>query len=138
MKTPQQAAQAWRDSAGRAGTNWQAGVNSYSGDWASATTSQQATMQTNWQQAVSSGRWSAGVNRVGTGGWKQATVSKASNYSTGFQAGADRQAAAIGKILAAEANIVQSLPPRGDFAQNVNRATQVMTQLHALKGQLGA
>lgn len=138
MKSAQQAAQNWVNSAGRAATDWQQGVQNYSGDWAAATTSQQATMQTNWQQAVSSGRWSAGVNRRGTAGWKNATVAKASNYSTGFQAGASNQAAAISKILAAEANIVSSLPPRGDFAQNVNRATQVMTQLHALKGQLGA
>lgn len=138
MKSAQQAAQNWVNSAGRAATDWQQGVQNYSGDWAAATTSQQATMQTNWQQAVSSGRWSAGVNRRGTSGWKNATVAKASNYSTGFQAGASNQASAIAKILAAEANIVSSLPPRGDFAQNVNRATQVMTQLHALKGQLGA
>jgi len=138
VKTPQQAAEAWIASAGRAGTNWSQGVQNYNGDWAGSTVSQQNAMQTNWQQAVSSGRWAQGVQNVGTGGWKQATVNKASNFTTGFQAGASKQAAAIGKILAAEQNIVNSLPPRGTFEQNVQRSVAVQTALHALKGQLGA
>jgi hypothetical protein len=65
-------------------------------------------------------------------------VDKASNYATGFQAGASRQASAIAKIIAAEQNIVGSLPPRGDFTANKARATAVMDALHALKGSLGA
>lgn len=138
MKNAQQAAQNWVNSAGRAATDYQAGVEGYSGDWAGATTRQQSTLVNNWNQAVTSGRWAAGVNARGTAGWKSATVAKIGNYSTGFQAGAQRQAAAIAKIIQAEANIVNSLPPRGDFAQNVNRATSFMQQLHALKGSLGA
>lgn len=138
MKTPQQAAQAWRESAGRAQTNYQEGVQGFQGDWAGATTSQQSTLLTNFQQAVSSGRWAQGVQRVGTNGWKSRTVSKIANYGVGFQAGASRQETAIGKILAAESNIVGSLPPRGTFEQNKARATAVMDGLHALKGTLGA
>lgn len=138
MKTPQQAAQAWAESSGRAQANYAEGVNNYSGDWAGATTRQQAVMQSNWTQAVSSGRWAQGVANTGTNGWKTRTQAKVSNYGTGFTAGASRQAAAIAKILAAEANIVNSLPPRGDYNQNKNRATAVMDGLHALKGQLGA
>lgn len=138
VKTAQQAAEAWASSAGRAATNYSTGVNNYSGDWAGSTTRQQAVMQQGFNDAVSSGRWANGVNRVGTQGWKQATQNKVSNYSTGFTAGASAQAAAISKILAAEANIVGSLPPRGDYTQNKARATAVMDGLHALKGTLGA
>lgn len=138
MKTPQQAAQAWRESAGRAATNYSDGVQSFQGDWAGATTAQQSAMLTNYQQAVSSGRWSQGVQRVGTQGWKSRTVAKVGNYSTGFQAGASRQEQAIGKIIAAEQNIVGSLPPRGTFEQNVQRSVAMQQALHALKGQLGA
>ena len=138
MKTAQQAAQAWVESAGRAAANYSSGVNNYNGDWAGATTSQQAAMQTNWQQAVSSGRWAAGVQNTGTAGWKTATQAKTTNYTTGFQAGASRQQAAIQKIISAEQNIVNSLPPRGTYDQNKARATAVMDGLHALKGSLGA
>jgi len=138
VKTAQQAAQNWINSAGRAQSDWTTGVNNYTGDWAGATTSQQAALLSNFQAAVSSGAWAAGVNRVGTAGWKSATTAKAANYSVGFQAGAANQAAAAQKIMSALANIVPSLPPRGSFQQNVTRATTLMNDLHSLKGQLGA
>jgi hypothetical protein len=138
VKTAAQAAAAWEQSAGRAATNYSDGVNSYSGDWAGATTRQQTVMQTNLNAAITSGRWAAGVTNRGTAGWKSATVAKIGNYSTGFTAGASRQASAIAKILQAEANIVGSLPPRGTYEQNKARSTTVMDSLHALKGQLGA
>jgi hypothetical protein len=138
VKSAQQAAQAWEQSAGRAATNYSEGINNFSGDWAGRTVGQQAVMLNNLTQAINSGRWAQGVNQVGTQGWKSRTQAKISNYSTGFTAGAARQAAAIGKILQAEANIVGSLPPRGTYEQNKARATAVMDGLHALKGQLGA
>ena len=138
MKTAQQAAANWAASSGRAATAWQEGVQAYSGDWAGATTRQQSVMQANLNNAINSGAWANGVNRVGTNGWKQATVDKVSNFSTGFNAGASKQAASIAKILSAEANIVGSLPPRGDYNANKARATAVMDGLHALKGTLGA
>ena len=138
MKTAAQAAAAWAASSGRAQTAWSEGVQGYSGDWAGATTRQQSVMQSNWQAAVSSGQWARGVNAVGTAGWKSATQASTSNYANGFTKGANNQATAIAKILQAESNIVGGLPPRGDFNANVQRATQVMQDLHALKGTLGA
>ncbi len=36
------------------------------------------------------------------------------------------------------ANIVQSLPPRGDIMQNLQRVQALALGLHQLKGQLGA
>ncbi len=74
----------------------------------------------------------------GRNGWKARTEAKSANYGVGLNAGAGRYNAAIAKIIAAEANIVGSLPPRGTFEQNKARATAVMDGLHALKGQLGA
>ena len=138
MKTAQQAAANWIGSAGRAQTDWQAGVQGYSGDWAGATTRQQNVLLTNVTNAITSGQWAAGVNRVGTAGWKSRTLDKATNFATGFNAGAQRQASAIAKIIQAEINIVGALPPRGTYDQNKLRATAVMDGLHALKGTLGA
>lgn len=138
MKTAAQAAANWAASAGRAASAWQQGVASYSGDWASATTNQQAQMLAGVTQAVTSGRWAAAVQKTGTQGWKSATEAKAANFSTGFSAGAAKQAAAAQKIQGALANIVPALPARGDFAQNKIRATTLMDAMHALKGQLGA
>lgn len=138
MKTAQQAAEAWAQSSGRAATNWTAGVNNYSGDWAAATTRQESTLLTNVTAAISNGSWRNGVNRVGTQGWKSATQASSANFTNGFTKGASRQATAIAKILQAEQTIVQGLAPRGSYEQNKARATSVMDQLHALKGTLGA
>lgn len=138
MKTAQQAQANWTGSAGRAATDWSAGVQSYNGDWAAATTRQQNVMQANWQQSITDGSWAKGVNAIGTSGWKAATVAKASNYSTGFQAGAANYAASSAKILNALQNIVPNLPARGTYEQNKVRATTLMDALHAQRGQLGA
>ena len=138
MKTAAQAAENWAQSGPRAATNWNAGVNNYSGDWAAATTRQESVMQQNLVAAIANGSWRNGVNRVGTNGWKQATAASSANYTNGFSKGASKQASAIAKIISAEQNIVSSAPPRGTYEQNKARSTYVMDQLHALKGTLGA
>lgn len=138
MKTAAQAAANWSGSAGRAATNYTEGVNNYSGDWAGATTRQQSAMVTNWTQAVSSGRWANGVNSTGTSGWKQATQAKTTNYTTGFQAGAQKQQVAIGKIMNFLGSAVPALPPRGDINANLARSNALALALHQQKGNLGA
>lgn len=95
-------------------------------------------MQQNLIAAINNGSWRNGVNRVGTAGWKAKTQASSANYANGFSKGAAAQRSAIAKILAAEAQIVGSLPPRGSYEQNKARSTAVMDQLHALKGTLGA
>lgn len=138
MKTAQQAAQNWRDSQGRATTAYEQGVQNYQGDWAGATTQQQAALVNNFNRAVNDGSWARGVQAVGTGGWKNATQAKSANYGTGFTAGAGNQAAAAQKIMGALGSIVPNLPPRGTYDQNKMRSTALMDALHALRGQLGA
>jgi len=138
LKSAQQAAANWSGSSGRAAAAYQAGVEGYTGDWAAATVSQEAVLLQNFQQAIARGDWRQGVLAEGTAGWKGATVAKIGNYSTGFTAGAQNQAAAIQKIIAAEQNIVPGLPPRGTYDQNKQRATAFMDAMHALRGQLGA
>ena len=138
MKTAAQAAANWSSSAGRAATAFQDGVSSTQKDQAALAVAQQATLVANFNQAVSSGRWAAGVKRRGTPYWKSQTLAKVGNYSTGFTAGAANQASAIAKIVNAEQGIVSSLPARGDFSQNLQRAAAFATALHQLKGTLGA
>lgn len=138
MKSAQQAASNWTGSQGRATSAYNEGVQTYSGDWAGATTRQQAVMVTNWQQAVGSGLWANGVNAVGTAGWKSATQAKSANYGVGFSAGASNFQTAIGKVMNALQSGVSSLPARGDINQNLQRANALALYMHGLKGQLGA
>jgi hypothetical protein len=138
VKTAAQAAENWVNSAGRAATAFQAGVQSTTKDQAALAVAQKAVLLANFNTAVNTGVWEAGVMKRGTPYWKAQTLLKVSNFSTGFQAGAANQASAIGKILNAENGIVSSLPPRGDFQQNLQRAAAFATALHQLKGTLGA
>lgn len=122
--------QNWTASAGKASANYQTGVEAYNGDWAGATTAQQATMQSNWLAAISNGSWAAGVNARGTNGWKQATVAKMANYGTGFQAGASNYNTAAAKLQPFLVNAVASLPPRGDINANLQRSAALAMALH--------
>jgi hypothetical protein len=138
VKTAAQAASNWTGSQARATTAFTAGVQAYAGDWAGATTRQQAVMLANLQQAVNSGLWAAGINKVGTTGWKAATEAKQGNYTTGFSAGGNNFATAIAKVINALQSGVSSLPPRGDINANLQRANALALYMHGLKGQLGA
>ena len=126
----------WSASSGKASTNYTAGVNATTKDWATLTTNAQALMQANWLSALPT--WASHVNAVGTGGWKAATVAKAGNYVTGFTAGAPNYNVAAQKIYNALSTIVPSLPARGTYEQNLSRLTTELNALHALKGTLGA
>ena len=138
MKTAAQAAQNWQNAAGRATTDYVAGVNSTTKDQAALAVAQQATLLNNFTQAVTSGRWAAGVTRRGTAYWKQQTEAKSQNYATGYSSGAGNYSAAAAKVMAAIAQGVANLPPRGDINQNLQRVQSLDLYLHSLKGQLGA
>lgn len=129
---------AWTGSSARATTNYTAGVDAYNGDWAGATTAQQAVMQQNWLQSLANGTWAAGVNNTGTQGWKSATVAKQANYGVGFQAGATAYSQAAAKLQPFMASAVASLPPRGDINQNLQRSAALAMALHSNKGSFKA
>lgn len=124
----------WSGSSAKATTNYQQGVEAYNGDWAGATTAQQATMQQNWLASLANGTWANGVNSKGTQGWKNDTVAKMANYGVGFQAGANNYAAAAQKLQPFLVNVVSSLPPRGDINQNLQRSAALAMALHNAKG----
>lgn len=138
MKTAAQAAANWQASAGTASANWQQGINGYTGDWAGTTVNAYNNWVSGLANAQAQGLWQRGIQAAGTQGWKSAAQSKAANYSTGFTAGAPEYTQAIQKVMNALQNIVPNLPPRGTFDQNKLRATTLMDNLHALKGQLSA
>lgn len=138
MKTAQQANANWKAAAPTATAAYDAGVQGYQGDWATATTNQQAALLLNVTQAINDGSWAAGVRRVGTGGWKTATTDKKGNYTTGYTAGANAQLLAAQKLMAFLGTVVPNLPARGTYQQNKTRWETLVDALHAQKGNLGA
>lgn len=138
MKSAQTAAANWTASSGRAQTAYTEGVNGTTKDQAALAVAAIPRMVAGFNAAASSGRIAAGLQRGGTAYWKSQTVAKVGAYALGFQNGGNAYAAAAQKILAAEAQIVNSLPARGDINANLQRANAFALGLHALKGQLGA
>lgn len=138
MKSVQQSQANWSGASSRAGSAWVAGIQGTQKDQAALAAAAQPRWLAGVQEAAANNRFANGVTRRGTAYWKSQSEGKQQNYITGYTAGSNNFGSAIGKILAAEANIVASLPPRGDINANLQRVNQLCQALHQLKGQLGA
>ncbi len=138
MKTAQQAPARWQAAGATAAGNWTAGIQNTNKDQAALAAAAQPLWLAGVQAAAAANRFANGVTRRDTQHWKSQAEAKAGNYTTGYSAGGANFGAAIQKIIAAEAQIVQSLPPRGDINANLQRANQMALGLHQQKGNLGA
>ena len=138
MKSVAQGTANYKGSAGRAQGDWIAGVTGTTKDQAALAVSAGARYIQGVNDAYSSGRWQAGLQRGGTAYWKQQTEKKQANYGTGLANGGDNYAAAAAKLYPAIQNVVSSLPARGDINQNLQRSASLALALHASKGQFKA
>lgn len=143
-------------SAAQANAKWLAGTAAASGangSWAEnlgSTTKpivaraleQKQVMVTNFQRAVSDGKWENNLQAVGDAGIKAAARAKADNYGTGTAAGspgASKFGTAIAKIIAYEA---QNLPqiysmPKGTLAAGKARMNAWADIMAAGAGNFG-
>jgi hypothetical protein len=138
VKSAAQAASNWSGSAGRAQADYVAGVQGTTKDQAALAVAAGARYIAGVTDAYASGRWAAGIQRGGTPYWKSQSEKKAANYGVGYSAGAANYQAAANKVMAAIAQGVANLPPRGDINMNLQRSASLATYLHGLKGQLKA
>src|SRR5437867_2023903 len=103
----------WANAAGTAQARFTEGVQATTVDPTALAVAQQTKMQNNVVQAISSGKWARGLQRVGKAGWQAATLAKANNYATGIQASKQKYMEAIGPVLAVEASLqsqIKSMP----------------------------
>lgn len=138
MKSVQQGSSNYQNSAGTAQANWLSGIQNTTKDQAGLAVAAGPRYIQGVQEAYSSGRWAAGLNRRGTQYWKSQSEKKQTSYSTGINAGAGNYASAAAKLYPAIANIVSSLPARGDINQNLQRSAGLALALHSAKGQFKA
>ena len=138
MKSQATALANYTQSAPRAATAWAEGIQTTTKDQAALAVAAIPRMVQGFNDAANSGRIASGLQRGGTSYWKSQSQAKQGAFSLGIQNGAGNFGVAIGKILSAEAQIVNSLSPRGDIMANLQRSQQFALGLHALKGQLGA
>ena len=127
--------QRWRDGAGTGQQRFIDGVRNTTVDPTQLAIAAQGAMVTNFQQSVTSGRWARNLSAVGKGGWQQATVDKAGNWSTGIAAGGSKYDSAMstwGPIINATAAAARQMPS-GTLAQNLARANYFATTLYNRK-----
>ena len=127
----------WQQSAGTAQTRYTEGVQSTTKDPTQLAIAAQNKLLTGFNDAVQSGRWARNLASVGAGGWKQATVAKANNYSTGIAASGQKFQAAMSTwlpIIQSASQQVQSMP-NNSLADSLARMNAFATALHNAKLQ---
>ena len=139
MKTPDQAAQRWQQNTAGATQTWLDGITNTNVDVMGRAIAAKSVAAQNFAKVMSDGSYEKAVQASGgTPNWKNRTEAKQGNFATGVAAGKDKQLSAITKILAAEQQIVSSLPARvpGNPQANLARVSGVVLGLHARKGTL--
>lgn len=135
-RTSAQMAATWAANYGASGAAMAKGVASPSRDPAMAAISQQTTMVTNWNAAVSSGRWASALTQSGLSGWQQGMTNKTiPQLAQRAQVGQAHMAAFLGNWLPAVQAQVSQLPARADYATNKQRMNTLLDWMHAQKGK---
>lgn len=125
----------WTGSAGTAQTRYSEGIQGTTVDPTALAVAAQSALLANFNAAVQSGHWARRLQAVGANGWKNATLAKASNYATGFQAGQQKYQSAMQTwlpIIQSTAQQVKSTPAV-TFQDRLQRSVAFATALHNAK-----
>lgn len=128
------AATNWQNGFSQAGTKYTAGVNAVK----TAPGQLAAAQQDVWAQntAAAKARYAAKVASVSLQQWQQAaTTTGAARLATGATKGAPKMAAFMQNFIPKLASVVDSLPARGTFEQNMQKSFAYAQALHNMKGQ---
>jgi hypothetical protein len=127
------ATQSWMSGFSAAGTKYTAGVNAVTVAPGQLAANQKAAYLANVQ--ASANIWAAKTAAVDLNTWKSATTGVgASRLGSGATKGEPKVAAFMQSFLPVLTNIVNGLPSRGTFDQNLARFTSYAQALHAAKG----
>jgi len=133
MAVKASAASAWSSGFSAAGPKYEAGIN--------AVTVAPGQLAANQKNAYVAGVqnnaniWAQKVAAVDLNTWKNAaTTTGSQRLQSGATKGAPKMQAFMQNFLPDLTNIVNGLPARGDFGQNMQRFTAYATALHGKKG----
>ena len=122
------AATNWQNGFSQAGTKYTAGVNAVK----TAPGQLAAAQQDVWAQNTAAAK----VASVSLQQWQQAaTTTGAARLATGATKGAPKMAAFMQNFIPKLASVVDSLPARGTFEQNMQKSFAYAQALHNMKGQ---
>lgn len=131
---PQTAAANWQTGFAGATTKYTDGINAVTVAPGLAAANQKNAYIAGVQ--ASAGIWAANVAKVSLSSWQAAATGVgAQRLATGATKGAPKMQAFMTNFLPKLSNVVDSLPARGTFDQNMSRFTQFATNLHGMKGQ---
>lgn len=97
-----EAATKWSQRTQAAATYYTSGVQNTTKDQAQLAINAGPRYLQRVTESFNSGKWANALRRVGTSGWKAATVAKAANFSTGVAASETKVATAFGSLFAYE------------------------------------
>ncbi len=131
-QTAAEIAASWKSGLSGATTKMQAGINGVT----TAPGQSAARQKEVWAQNVASAKdkWASRVAAVPVQDWKDAMINKGlPRIATGAAAAQGKMEAFMGQLLPYEQNMVNSLPPRGDKEQNIQRAVAAMRKMGDFK-----
>jgi len=125
--SPEQAASNWANGMANSGTKMAAGVNAVTVNPAEQAIAAIPRMLQGIQQAAADGRIEAGLRRTTLQSWKNNMVNKGvQRVAAGATTAKPKVQAFFGQFLPYLKTGVESLPPRGDRNQNIQRAVAMM------------
>lgn len=126
----------WQKGMANSGAALTAGVQAVTENPAQAAIAAIPRMVQGIQQAMADGRIERGLNRVTLQSWQQAMIQKgAPRIATGAANAKPKMVAFFTQLLPYVAQVQQSLPPRGDTQQNIQRAVAMMQGMAQFKYQ---
>lgn len=129
-------AQKWQQNYGSAGANLKKGAAAPRRDPTQAAIGQQAALLQGFNEAVSSGRWAAGLQKAGQAGWQSGMNRFAdTGMAAAASKGAPRVAAFAQSYGPAAMSQVASLPQRGAKGTNQQRSAQMNDWQHSQRGR---
>ena len=127
------AAERWKTGFAAAGTKYTEGVNAVTVAPGQLAAAQKSAYLANVQ--ASANIWASKVAAISLQDWKTAaTTTGAARLATGSEKGATKMQQFMTSFLPQLSSIVDSLPSRGTFDQNLQRFTSYAQALHAKKG----
>jgi hypothetical protein len=127
------AAQAWQTGFSGASQKYTEGINAVTVAPGQLAAAQKNLYVANVQAAANT--WASKVGAVSLQDWKNsATTTGAARLATGATKGAPKMQAFMQNFLPQLSSVVDGLPARGSFEQNLQRFTSYAQALHAKKG----
>lgn len=136
-QTPAQIAASWASRLGASSDKMTAGVNAVTVAPGQAAARQKSVYLQNVQAAAD--KWAKNVAAVPLSDWQSAYITKGiPRIASGATAAQPKMEDFMNKLLPFQAQALSSLPARGTYEQNKNRATQWMDKMHSFTYKAGA